>query len=68
MKIPSWSFSSPSTRRNELIHTKLENDLDPRSRAGHAGPWLDIKRLHRETFLWIEDQYNTKRRIYSWDV
>ncbi|WP_164520432.1 IS3 family transposase [Specibacter cremeus] len=36
-----------ATYKKELIHTK---------------PWPDMKRLRRETFLWIEGYYNTKRR------
>lgn len=36
-----------ATYKKELIHTK---------------PWPDLKRLRRETFLWIEGYYNTKRR------
>ncbi|MDJ0356597.1 integrase core domain-containing protein, partial [Paenarthrobacter sp. PH39-S1] len=36
-----------ATYKKELIHTK---------------PWPDLKRLRRETFLWIEGYYNTRRR------
>lgn len=36
-----------ATYKKELIHTK---------------PWPTLKRLRRETFLWIEGYYNTKRR------
>lgn len=36
-----------ATYKKELIHTK---------------PWPSLKRLRRETFLWIEGYYNTKRR------
>ncbi|WP_434612809.1 integrase core domain-containing protein [Arthrobacter sp. A5] len=48
-----WRGHVPSAREREdgllleLIHTK---------------PWPTIKRLRRETFLWIEGYYNTKRR------
>lgn len=36
-----------ATYKKELIHTK---------------PWPTLKRLRRETFLWIEGYYNTRRR------
>lgn len=36
-----------ATYKKELIHTK---------------PWPTLKRLRRETFLWVEGYYNTKRR------
>ncbi len=39
-----------ATFKKELIHTK---------------PWLTLKRLRRETFLWIETYYNTHRRHSS---
>jgi len=39
-----------ATFKKELIHTK---------------PWPTLKRLRRETFLWIETYYNTHRRHSS---
>ena len=36
-----------ATYKKELIHTK---------------PWPTLARLRRETFLWIEGYYNTRRR------
>lgn len=36
-----------ATYKKELIHTK---------------PWPSLKRLRRETFLWVEGYYNTRRR------
>lgn len=36
-----------ATYKKELIHTK---------------PWPTLKRLRRETFLWVEGYYNTRRR------
>jgi putative transposase len=39
-----------ATYKKELIHTK---------------PWPTLKRLRRETFLWIETYYNTHRRHSS---
>ncbi len=39
-----------ATFMKELIHTK---------------PWPTLKRLRRETFLWIETYYNTQRRYSS---
>jgi putative transposase len=31
----------------------------------HTKPWPTLKRLRRETFLWIETYYNTHRRHSS---
>lgn len=28
----------------------------------HTKPWPTLKRLRRETFLWVESYYNTQRR------
>lgn len=36
-----------ATYKKELVHTK---------------PWPTLKRLRRETFLWVEGYYNTRRR------